>query len=158
MPSFAATKKCKRKSLTLHQKYEILLKIENKVNYKDIMEEFNIKPYNISKRKRKREEIMENMKNMKNFNGKMKRIAHKSKFQEVNNFMIKFIESCGDENIPINGPTIKMMAQKYASKENITNFMASDGWLNKILYKNKFALKNIHGEEGEANFEGAKNF
>ena len=70
---------------------------------------------------------------MEKFNGGMKRIEIKSKFQPINDFVVEFIKNCGNQNNPINGPAIKTIAEKYVAQKKIENFKASNEWLNKLL-------------------------
>ena len=82
----------------------------------------------------------------------------KSKFGSIKDFVIKFIQKCNIQDIPINGPCIQMIARKYASIKNIENFKPSKGWLFKLLYKNNFLSREIFGEQGEAYYNATREF
>ena len=87
----------------------------------------------------------------------MKRFK-KSKYEEINTFILEFINECNDHSIPINGQFVKHSAMECAKKLNIEGFKASNGWFDRLKKKYSINLVAISGESASADRNGAKNF
>ncbi len=55
-----------------------------------------------------------------------------SEFPKLEECLIKWLHTCGDRHITVDGPLVKEKAKFYVTELNIQDFGASEGWLKKF--------------------------
>lgn len=60
--------------------------------------------------------------------------------------------------VPINGPILKVQAEKFAEQLGYKDFVCSDGWLNRFKTRHQIVFGKISGEEGSVDNSGASDW
>ncbi|CAI6377575.1 unnamed protein product [Macrosiphum euphorbiae] len=134
----------KNKCLTLNEKIKLIESSEkDKLTVKQICELFKCgksQVYNILKQKN---EIKEQW---MNGNGRMKRKPKSNANEEINNLTWEWFVSARAKNIPISGPIIQTKARQIAEQMSVTEFKASNGWLESFKNQHNIVWHQICGE------------
>ncbi|CAI6361080.1 unnamed protein product [Macrosiphum euphorbiae] len=134
----------KNKCLTLNEKIKLIESSEkDKLTVKQICELFKCgksQVYNILKQKN---EIKEQW---MNGNGRMKRKPKSNANEEINNLTWEWFVSARAKNIPISGPIIQTKARQIAEQMSVTEFKASNGWLESFKNRHNIVWHQICGE------------
>lgn len=69
--------------------------------------------------------------------------------EQVNNLVLGFINDANSRKISLSGPLIQERARKYATDLGLSDFKASNGWLEKFLKRNNLVFKKMSGERGD---------
>lgn len=77
---------------------------------------------------------------------------------EIDKMCFDWFAKARSQNIPISGPIVKAKAIEIAVKLGVTNFSASDGWLNRWRIRNNVAFKCISGEAADVRQEDVEQF
>ena len=145
------SKRNKYKSISLHDKYEIIKMVKSKVKYSDIMMKYNIKHAStISNIVKSREKIISKFENGQLDSSRKK--MRSAKFPELEKALIQFMEKVHNEtDLPLNGVLLKEKALIFADKLGLKNFNASDGWLDRFRERHGIKFSAIHGESKSVN-------
>ncbi|XP_060878619.1 tigger transposable element-derived protein 4-like [Metopolophium dirhodum] len=81
-----------------------------------------------------------------NGNGRMKRKSKSNANEEINNLTWEWFASAIAKNIPIFGPIIQTKARQIAEQMSITEFKASNTWLESFKNRHKIVYHQICGE------------
>ncbi|CAI6365443.1 unnamed protein product [Macrosiphum euphorbiae] len=131
----------KNKCLTLNEKIKLIESSEkDKLTVKQICELFKCgksQVYNILKQKN---EIKEQW---MNGNGRMKRKPKSNANEEINNLTWEWFVSARAKNIPISGPIIQTKARQIAEQMSVTEFKASNGWLESFKNRHNIVWHQI---------------
>ena len=85
-------------------------------------------------------------------NKKSKRVK-KSKYEKINELSVKFIQTSNAIQMPISGTSIKAFASEVATRLNLDDFKASNGWQQKLNKRYDISYKAYRGEAAEVNDE-----
>lgn len=142
----------KRHELTLKKRYELVKEAEKnpRSSVKTLAERFECgktQVYSILKDKASIIQMYES-----NASGSTCHSAQrirKSQFAEVNDLLYEWYLVVVRKNIFPDGPTLVEKAKQIAERLNITNFKASNGWLDKWKAKHNIRKMVVCGESGE---------
>lgn len=132
----------KRKILTLKEKLEVLKETKVK-SQRDVASKFGISLGTVNRivqKKREFESLGED-----NFSPNAKRIK-KSNVEDVNDAVWQWFVTARNKNVPVSGPLIQEKARKIAEECGVTNFKASNGWLDRFRTRNNIKFKVLSGE------------
>src|SRR5690349_2326020 len=120
----------KRTDLTIAKKYEILQWLEEDLNRSErqAASHFGISKGAVGNIKRKREEITELYENQNLAENRFRK-CRKTENDEVNKRTWAWFQRLRSMNVPVSGPMIQTAALKFASVVGLTDFQASNGWL-----------------------------
>jgi len=138
--------KMKRKSISLETKYKVIQLVDKNVSNKEILDQFKSElndSTNISKIKRKREDIIKTFESTTTSNLKRMR---PSKYPEIDKALVQFISNCSTNGVPINGTILKEKATKYANEFGYNDFKASNGYFQLFKKRNLVLFQTFHGE------------
>jgi flagella basal body P-ring formation protein FlgA len=135
--------KRKRHSISLQTKYEILQPIEQKMAYNEILLKYKNElndVYNISKIKSKKIQIMAEYESNKSSETKS---LKKSKLDQN---LLNFIAECNSLGVPIDTHILREKAIQISKQLNITDFKASNGYIDRFKQRNMVLFQKIQGE------------
>lgn len=144
-----------RVCLTLKEKLEIIRDRQNGVTAVVLAKKFKVDPSTISKIVRQKDVLLkiETRCSIES----TKKLA-KQKYERINKAMWLWFNSVRNANIPIQGPLIQEKALFFAKKFDQLEFVASDGWLQRFLNRNKLVVHHTKGEQLSSNIEEAMSF
>lgn len=143
-------------SLCLDKKVKAIKRIENGEKMKDVALSFNIKANTLSTIYKNREKLKEKLIDTPTCK-KFKRIRL-GKHAELDEAVLNFVQQARQHNIPVNGSIIKKKAATLSERLNISNFNASDGWLQRLKKRSGMQWKCLTGDAAEADEEVAKDW
>ena len=76
-----------------------------------------------------------------------------SKYSDVNQAVWDWYTMCRNSNIPVSGSMLQEEATLIAEKLEISDFVASNGWLEKFKQKYSICNKTVAGEAGDVSKE-----
>ena len=120
----------KRVNISITEKYKALPKIEEgKSTKKSIAEEYGVKKNTISTWIANKRKIIEAYESGQ-MNSSRKKLK-KSDNKDLDEAVFTWFNNLRSNNIPVNGIIIKKKALSLAKSLELTDFRASDGWLDK---------------------------
>ena len=138
-----STKKT-RNGYPLDIKYKIVKLVVNKTPFPEILRQFNdngIEMHNIYAFNKKRTEIIEAFEGSLSSKAKSLR---KFDFPELETELLEFVSTSGLVGLPINTDVLKTI--EIAEKLKITNFKASNGFIDRFKNRNQVAFKTFQRE------------
>ena len=137
-----------KKELTIRQKLEIISLLDKKTQ-KDLAKQYDVSDDCIFRIKKNKEKIAQSA----NQNIDMRRIIKTSKYDVINEETFQWFSLTRKNNIPITGVLLQETAQFFALKHDLTNFKASNGWLETFKSRNKIKSEFLFGESKDADYE-----
>ena len=135
----------KRVNISITEKYKALQKIEEgKSTKKSIAKEYGVKKNTISTRIANKRKIIEAYESGQVSSSRKK--LKKSDNKDVDEAVFTWFKNVRSNNIPANGIIIKEKALSLAKSLELTDFRASDGWLDKWKQRHNVTFKAVSGE------------
>ncbi|XP_039954309.1 jerky protein homolog-like [Bactrocera tryoni] len=126
--------------LNLHQKAEILRKLDEVIHGNRLALDYNVSKAAISKIKKKRHEILEAVANTHEV--ATKKTLHKSEYPVLEARLYKWFLSQRQRNCAMSGPILKARAELEIAKLHTgKQFHACDGWL--ANFKKRFGIRHL---------------
>lgn len=72
--------------------------------------------------------------------------ARTGKAPGVEKALVKWIENARDKNAPLSGKLVKAKSEEFASKMNVPEFKATEGWFSRFKKREGIVHKRLHGE------------
>jgi hypothetical protein len=138
--------KRKRLSISLETKYKIIQDIDKNISNKVILEKFKNELNdlsNISKIKKNREVII---KEYESSTSSQRKHLKKSKYPNIEKSLFEFVANCNSLGFPLNTLMLKEKANEFAKKLSYTEFVASNGFIDRFKQRNAIIFQKIHGE------------
>ncbi|XP_072343659.1 uncharacterized protein C17orf113-like isoform X3 [Scyliorhinus torazame] len=138
--------KIKRTAITLAQKVQIILKLNDpSFKQKEIAREYGLTASAISKIVKKKEEILEEWLRGGNLERKRKR---EGKNQTIDDALLSWFWTASKEKGPISGPVLMAKAKALAEEMGI-EFKPTNGWLCRWKNRNNLAYKRAPKDKSE---------
>lgn len=138
----------KRRNISITEKYKALKKIEEgQRTKKSIAEEYGVKKNTISTWIANKTKIMEAYESGQINPSRQK--LKKSDNRDLDEAVFIWFKNARSNNIPVNGNVIKEKALSLAQSFELTDFRASDGWLDKWKQRHNVAFKAVSGEAND---------
>ena len=135
----------KRVNISITEKYKALQKIEEgKSTKKSIAKEYGVKKNTISTWIANKRKIIEAYESGQVSSSRKK--LKKSDNKDVDEAVFTWFKNVRSNNIPANGIIIKEKALSLAKSLELTDFRASDGWLDKWKQRHNVTFKAVSGE------------
>jgi len=125
------------KSLSLHQKIELIKEVDCGGKRKDIAAKFGIPQSTLTTIYKCKENIITCLNDAPNL--KVRKRLRTAKNLELDKAVTVFINEAREKNVPLTGEIIKGKAKRFSDLMNIGNFTGSSGWLSR--YKKRHGLK-----------------
>lgn len=140
-----------RKALSLTEKLSILHKYDSNPSLEKtkIAESLNISESTLRTIIVKRKEIQKRAIEGSN---KRKKIKH-GKYYNLEQILIQWINKRHDSSAPVNGPIIQRKALKIAKSLKITDFTATNGWLDRFKKRNLIFYRSANRRPNPVNVE-----
>ncbi|XP_059813738.1 uncharacterized protein LOC132385589 isoform X2 [Hypanus sabinus] len=143
--------KIKRTAITLAQKVQIILKLNNpSFKQKEIAQEYGLTASAISKIVKKKEGILEEWLRGGNLERKRKR---EGKNQTVDDALLSWFWLASREEGPISGPVLMAKAKALAEEMGV-EFKPTNGWLCRWKNRNNLAYRRAPRDRGEGRTAG----
>ncbi len=78
-------------------------------------------------------------------NNSKRKLLRKPKFEDIDEAVIKWLRDVRQHKISISGPLIKETALEIAKNRGIEDFVASDGWLQKLKTRHDITFGSVVG-------------
>ncbi len=134
----------KRKALSTADKIEILRQYDENTMLKqcELAANLGIPGSTLRTIVSNRKQIEEDAKNT---GGKRQKLRS-GKFEELEDILMKWFIQARATNIPLDGPVVREKATQIAAKLQISNFVASNGWIDRFRKRYGISYRNISGE------------
>jgi hypothetical protein len=120
-----------------------------KLTQKDISEKYGIGRTTVSDMLRKKKEFFLLITTI---------ITFSSKYAELNDLLFKWFKQTRAKHIPLNGPILQEQALQFSKELELTDFRASNGWLDSWKHKCSIAHFKVCGESGDVNMDTVNDF
>jgi hypothetical protein len=143
-------KMSKKTTLTLSDKIKLIeLKQHENLSVKELMVKFKCGKTQVYEAIKNKDKLMEQWVSCKN-SGKSKRVVS-VRFEQVEQDLYRWFINCRSKSLPISGPILQTEATKLAEKLGISDFKASNGWLDRFKRRHNIVCKQINGEANDVN-------
>jgi len=78
-----------------------------------------------------------------------KRKVRKTGYEDINSLLYEWFKEASDRTVVVTGPMLREKALKFASDLGVTEFKASNGWLESFLKRHNIGFGNMCGEAGD---------
>lgn len=144
----------KRKILSVSDKFKIIEELENGRSNSVVCKTHNLSTSTVSTIWKNRDKLRIAFEKNQSQVKKIRR-CEKNDLDEA---LITWFKVKRSENIPINGPILKIQADKLADQLGYKGFICSDGWLNRFKNRHQIVFGKIVGEEGSVNKSDVSNW
>ncbi|XP_060855630.1 tigger transposable element-derived protein 4-like [Metopolophium dirhodum] len=147
----------KKTTLTLSDKIKLIeLKQHENLSVKELMVKFKCGKTQVYEAIKNKDKLMEQWVSCKN-SGKSKRVVSVG-YEQVERDLYRWFINCRSKSLPISGPIIQTEATKLAEKLGISDFKASNGWLDRFKRRHNIVCKQINGEANDVNQDTVENW
>lgn len=133
--------------LDLQQKYEAIQKLDKGIPAYKVAEELGVGKTQIQNLRKRKLEVISDFENNVPMNTKRRR--HATGNEKINDLTLAWFEDAVKRKIVVTGPLLKTKALDFASKLNISEFKASNGWLESFIKRNNISFGTMSGERGD---------
>ena len=146
-----------RNDLDLKWKIELIKQYDSipKPTQKDLAKSFNVGTSTVSDILKKKEEYLKQF--VENAPDKRKRF-NSGKFCDLNKLIYKWFVQARAKNVPLSGPIIQEKALNIAEELHISDFKASNGWLDSFKDWYGIGFYRVSGESADVDSEIADKF
>lgn len=115
------------KTLSLHNKFELIKEVETGAKKKDVAVKYGIPRSTVSTILKNKTKVIDAIESG-NVRANRKRLK-KGNFENVDDAVLQWFKAKRNQNVPVSGPLIKEKALEFAGCLGENNFKASTGWL-----------------------------
>ena len=146
-----------RNELDLKRKIELIKQYDSipKPTQKDLAKSFNVGTSTVSDILKKKEEYLKQF--GENAPDKRNRF-NSGKFGDLNELIYKWFVQARAKNVPLSGPIIQEKALNIAEELHISDFKASNGWLDSFKDRYGIGFYRVSGESADVDSEIADKF
>lgn len=144
----------KRKSLSLIDKLKIITQIEQGATQAEVARQSLLPKQTVQNIWSKREKIKEDAKNV---NSGYKKVR-KCDYPTLDSSLIQWFNLQRARNVPISGPILKGKAMELANELGISEFKASEGWLESWKKRHGIVFKTAAGEGASVDATGVEDW
>ncbi|XP_069110032.1 tigger transposable element-derived protein 6-like [Argopecten irradians] len=136
----------KRRRLELSLDDKIITESQTlpKPTHKQLSEKYGIGKSTVSDILKRKDVYMKNIE--ENSNGNMFRFSATTKYEQLNELMWDWFRQARDKSIPLSGPILQQKSLEFASWLQISDFKASNGWLDKFKTRHSIKAFKVSGE------------
>ena len=147
------SEKRKRNAINLETKLKVIEDVRAKMIYDDIASKYSISnKCTISKIWNDREKLLEKAKNVGIGSVKTIKKIKNGKYDSLDKAVCDWIDQCEANNVPLTQEVIQEKAKTLHEKLGLEgNFVASNGWLQKMAKRFDVKKVTMHGEKKDAN-------
>lgn len=150
-------KMSKKTTLTLSDKIKLIeLKQHENFSVKELMVKFKCGKTQVYDAIKNKDKLMEQWVSCTN-SGKSKRVVSVG-YEQVERDLYRWFINCRSKSLPISRPIIQTEATKLAEKLGISDFKASNGWLDRFKRRHNIVCKQINGEANDVNQDTVENW
>jgi hypothetical protein len=131
----------KRKCLSIREKVEIIRELRGEKNV-EVCKKFNLSPSTVSTLWKNKEAILSTLENNLTTNKKMR----KCELGNVDQALLEWFKVQRNAGFPINGPILKVQAEKFAKQLGHENFTCNNGWLDRFKNLHNTVCAKVSGE------------
>ena len=142
----------KRKRLSIRDKMNVIAASEqHNFSVRKLAGKFCVGKTQVSDILKNKSEIKKNFE--KDGNMEQKRKFPKTAGLAIDDVVFNWFCKVRNKNIPISGPLLKEKALEAAQSLQLTDFKASNGWLEKFFHRHKISFKTVCGESAHVNLQ-----
>lgn len=147
-----------RKELSIEDKMNLIHESEKipKISQKDLSLKFGIGKSTVCDILKRKDEYRQQYE--ENFGSKRKRHVNTGKYSDLNELLYRWFKSAREKNIPISGPIIQEKALSFAAEMNLTEFKASNGWLESWRSRFSIGFFQVCGESSDVDMDVVNDF
>lgn len=138
--------KRRRLELTLDDKIKLINESElvPKPTQKQLSEKFGVGKTTVSDILKRKSEYLSSFES--NDNGQKCRFSHSTKNDQLNELMWDWFRQAREKSIPLSGPILQGKSLEFANQLGLTDFKASNGWLDKFKARHSIKAFKVSGE------------
>ena len=140
-----ATSTRKKTALTIKEKYTALKDLKKGLSKKAIAKKFNVPKNTLTYWITNKHDIIQKYETGQ-LGAKRQKLSV-GKHDSIDRAVYKWFMNARERNVPIGGYIIRERALDFAKELNITDFKASDGWLDRWKNRHNVVFRAISGEE-----------
>lgn len=138
------------------------LSIQDKINVIVASEQHHLSVRKLAKKfcvgKTQVSDILKNKSEIETLLEKDGNLAQKRKFPktaglDIDDVVFNWLCKARNKNMPISGPLLREKALEAAQRLQLTDFKASNGWLEKFCRRHKISFKTVCGESAYVNLQ-----
>lgn len=131
----------KRKALRVDEKVCMIRAIEKGEKKSNVGRRLGLSPSTVATIWKNKDAIL-----LAELQGGSSKKLRRPKFEDLDKAMLLWLNNECQNDKPISGPIIKAKAEKLAEKFGITDFKASQGWLEKFKHRHNITYGKIKGQ------------
>lgn len=121
--------------MTIKEKYLALKELEEKgITKTSIAEKYGVLPSTLTYWVKNKEDIISSYESGK-YGAKRQKLSS-GKHDQIDKAMYKWFMNARERNVPISGHILREKALEFAKQFNVTDFKASEGWLDRWKNRN----------------------
>ena len=141
----------KRKNISIQEKVDIIHELERGDTNSQVCKKYSLSKSTVSTFWKNKDSILSALETNAP-NSKKIKTCQKS---DVDQALLLWFKVQRDAGYPINGPILKIQAEKFAEQLGHENFTWSNGWLDRFKNRNNIVYAKISGEAFSANTDAA---
>jgi len=141
------------KTLTLAQRVDVIERLNRNESQTSIATAFGVNQSQISRIQKNKDKIIEEWQRNSNPDRKRKRVG---KSEDIEEALVRWFSQARSRQLPVSGPLLMEKADQLAHGLGITDFKATNGWLERWKTRNAIQFKKQHGEKQDADYYGAE--
>ena len=138
----------KRKFLKLGDKVKVIQDSKKGLSTRKLAEIYGCGRTQINSILKKSDVYLEKTFQGVNLESKSKR--RKNGYEGIDDLLLEWLLNCREKNLPISGPMLQESALEIANKLGISDFKASNGWLQKFRTRHNIVFRKLNGEASDA--------
>lgn len=144
----------KRKFLNLKEKIKVIDDSKKGVSARKLVTLYGCGRSQINAILKNSEDYLDQSYRGANLDSKTKR--RKTGNEELDEVLLEWLSNCRSKNLPISGPILQENALNIAKKLGISDFKASNGWLEKFRTRHNIVFRKLNGEAADCPLDEAK--
>ena len=144
----------KRRALSLSDRVAVIRESASK-SQRDLAQQYGVEKSTIQGILKRKAEILEAYE--VNQSPDRKRVCRRTENEDLDKATHEWFQRVRSQNVPVSGPMLQEKAKQFASKLVITDFKASNRWLNKFKPRHYMAQATVSGEKGSVDGTTVKN-
>jgi len=141
------------KTLTLAQRVDVIERLNRNESQTSIATAFGVNQSQISRIQKNKDKIIEEWQLNSNPDRKRKRVG---KSEDIEEALVRWFSQARSRQLPVSGPLLMEKADQLAHGLGITDFKATNGWLERWKTRNAIQFKKQHGEKQDEDDFGAE--
>ena len=144
--------KARRNELTLKEKIN-LINASRTQSRRQLADQFNVGKSQVQRILKRKAEFMEAFEENQRSDKKCLCTGASSSYEQIDTATWRWFNHARSLNLPVSGPFIQQKALNYAKSQNVSDFKASNGWLERSKARHSISCAVISGERASVDVQ-----